>query len=51
MYVESCKQFVKLELLLTDWQNNGHQVTLTVFNLTLVNVAKIDLSISEEKTK
>lgn len=55
MFVERCKEVVNVDywligrLLVTDRENDEDQVTVTIFDLTLGSVVKIDLSISQQK--
>lgn len=49
IFVERCKKVVNVELLLTERGNDEYQVTVTIFNPTLVNVVKINSSMSEEE--
>lgn len=51
MFVERCKQVVNVEIILTDRENYEHQVTVAILDLTLVNLVKIDLSMSGEELK
>lgn len=51
MFVERCKQVVNVEIILTDRENDEHQVTVAILDLTLVNLVKIDLSMSGEELK
>ena len=51
MFVERCKQVVNVEIILTDRENDAHQVTVAILDLTLVNLVKIDLSMSGEELK
>lgn len=51
MFVERCKQVVNVEILLTDRENDEHQVTVAILDPTLVNLVKIDLSMSDEEIK
>ena len=46
--VGKCKQVLYVELLLSDRENDEHKLTVTIFDPTLVNVVKINLSMSEE---
>ena len=51
MFVERCKQVVNVEIILTDRENDEHQVTVAILDPTLVNLVKIDLSMSGEEVK
>ena len=51
MFVERCKQVVNVEIILTDRENDEHQVTVAILDPTLVNLVKIDLSMSGEEIK
>lgn len=51
MFVERCKQVVNVEIILTDRENDEHQVTVAILDPTLVNLVKIDLSMSDEEIK
>lgn len=51
MFVERCKQVVNVEIILTDRENDDHQVTVAILDPTLVNLVKIDLSMSDEEIK
>lgn len=51
MFVERCKQVVNVEIILTDRENDEHQVNVAILDPTLVNLVKIDLSMSDEEIK